>query len=108
MYPTYTREVADARTDDNREDAPTLTTVRAADRALGVVDAPDAADCAPGTSGVPETPIKSENILGLSVEGSGRSVYVTARTSRVLDSDDDEEESAQEAPQYVVKKQLTV
>ncbi|CCO36148.1 hypothetical protein BN14_10273 [Rhizoctonia solani AG-1 IB] len=89
MYPTYTRKVADARidtdapTDDNREDAPTLTTVRAADHALGAVDAPDAADCAP--------------------EGSGRSVYVTARTSRVLDSDDNEEESAQVAPQHVVK-----
>ncbi|CCO32175.1 hypothetical protein BN14_06229 [Rhizoctonia solani AG-1 IB] len=88
VYPTYTREVVDARidtdapTDDNREDAPTLTTVRAADRALGAVDAPDAADCAP--------------------EGSGRTVYVTARTSRVLDSDDNEEESAQGAPQYVV------
>jgi hypothetical protein len=69
MYPTYTREVADARidtdapTDDNREDAPTLTTVRAADRALGAVDAPDAADCAPGTSRVPETPIKVEQGL---------------------------------------------
>ncbi|CEL54393.1 hypothetical protein RSOLAG1IB_11639 [Rhizoctonia solani AG-1 IB] len=109
MYLTYTRKVADARinmdapTNDNREDAPTLTTVRAADRALRAINAPDAANCAPGTSGVLETPIKRENILGLSVEGSGRSIYVTARTSRVLDSDDNEEESAQVAPQYVVK-----
>ncbi|GAB1526297.1 hypothetical protein RhiTH_009464 [Rhizoctonia solani] len=107
-YPQDTRKTADARNntdasdEDNRDAAPQETTARTANRALGVPTTPDAANRATSTSRVPKTPNKHKSALGMSVGYSGKSIYITARTSRTYRTESGDKESTHEKPQYVI------
>ncbi|CCO36097.1 hypothetical protein BN14_10220 [Rhizoctonia solani AG-1 IB] len=97
-----------------REDSP-RGTQRATHTALGADTAPDAAQPAlraepaldaaqsmPGTTEMPETPEREGSGLGLEFDQSGATLFVTARTSRLLDVDSESEEVNSHNPQYIV------
>ncbi|KAF8694387.1 hypothetical protein RHS03_08195, partial [Rhizoctonia solani] len=87
--------------ESEREDSP-KDTQEATHTALGGSASPDAAQSEPCALKSPKTPTGRDTGSGLEFDQSGATIFVTARTSRVLEDRSEDEESAGLEPQYIV------